>query len=93
MRSVVGASGGRDVNGEIAAGGWFVSFASSVATQLARLTNVEPETIRPFTSRPPLAPTPLKLLARAQDAHRFADDTNDAATATATTTSRKGKTP
>jgi hypothetical protein len=31
-------------------------------------------TIRPFTSRPPIAPTPIKLLARAPDAHRFADE-------------------
>jgi sarcosine oxidase subunit beta len=45
-----------------------------VATQLARLTQAAPSTIRPFTSRPPLAPTPIKLLARAPDAHRFEDD-------------------
>lgn len=45
-----------------------------VATQLAQLTKVKPETIRPFTSRPPLAPTPIKLLANAPDAHRFADE-------------------
>ncbi len=45
-----------------------------VATQLAQLTQVAPSTIRPFTSRPPLAPTPIKLLARSPDAHRFADD-------------------
>jgi sarcosine oxidase subunit beta len=45
-----------------------------VATQLARLTQVAPAAIRAFTSRPPLAPTPLKLLARAPDAHRFPDD-------------------
>jgi hypothetical protein len=45
-----------------------------VATQLARLTKVDPVTIRPFTSRPPIAPTPIKLLARAPDAHRFADE-------------------
>ena len=45
-----------------------------VATQLARLTGKPPASIGPFTSRPPLAPTPLKLLARAKDAHRFEDD-------------------
>lgn len=48
-----------------------------MATQLARLTMVAPEQIRPFTSRPPLAPTPLKILARAPDAHRFDDDQGD----------------
>ena len=48
-----------------------------VATQLAQLTKAAPETIRPFTSRPPLAPTPIKLLARAPDAHRFADEKDD----------------
>ncbi len=46
-----------------------------VATQLARLTHKAPAEIRPFTSRPPLAPTPIKLLASAPDAHRFEDDT------------------
>jgi len=45
-----------------------------VAIQLARLVEVAPSQIRPFTSRPPLAPTPLKLLARAPDAHRFEDE-------------------
>ena len=45
-----------------------------MATHLARLTDVAPEKIRPFTSRPPLAPTPIKILARAPDAHRFEDD-------------------
>ena len=45
-----------------------------MATQLARLTQVAPDKIRPFTSRPPLAPTPIKILARAPDAHRFDDD-------------------
>jgi sarcosine oxidase subunit beta len=45
-----------------------------MATQLARLTEVAAEKIRPFTSRPPLAPTPIKILARAPDAHRFEDD-------------------
>lgn len=48
-----------------------------MATQLARLTLVSPEQIRPFTSRPPLAPTPIKILARARDAHRFDDDRGD----------------
>ena len=46
-----------------------------VATQLAKLVEVAPSQIRPFTSRPPLAPTPLKLLALAPDAHRFEDET------------------
>jgi NAD(P)H-nitrite reductase large subunit len=45
-----------------------------VATQLAQLTKAAASTIRPFTSRPPIAPTPIKLLARAPDAHRFEDD-------------------
>ena len=45
-----------------------------VATQLARLTAKPPAQVPPFTSRPPLAPTPLKLLALAPDAHRFADE-------------------
>jgi NAD(P)H-nitrite reductase large subunit len=45
-----------------------------VATHLAQLTNKPFAEIRPFTSRPPLAPTPLKLLANAPDAHRFADE-------------------
>ncbi|HEY4239216.1 MAG TPA: (2Fe-2S)-binding protein [Kofleriaceae bacterium] len=45
-----------------------------VAAQLARLTGQAPAEIPPFTSRPPLAPTPLRLLAKAPDAHRFPDD-------------------
>ena len=45
-----------------------------MAIQLARLVGAPPATIPPFTSRPPLAPTPLKVLARAPDAHRFDDD-------------------
>lgn len=45
-----------------------------VATQLARLTNKAPAEIRPFTSRPPIAPTPIKILALAPDAHRFEDE-------------------
>jgi sarcosine oxidase subunit beta len=48
-----------------------------VALQLARLTGQAPSAIPPFTSRPPLAPTPLRLLARAPDAHRFEDDGPD----------------
>ncbi len=48
-----------------------------VALQLARVTGQPPATIRPFTSRPPLAPTPIKLLARDPAAHRFADDLED----------------
>jgi bacterioferritin-associated ferredoxin len=46
-----------------------------VATQLARLSKKPPSAIPPFTSRPPLAPTPIKLLANAPDAHRFEDET------------------
>lgn len=45
-----------------------------VALQLARLTGAE---VRPFTSRPPLSPTPLRLLAQDPAAHRFADDPVD----------------
>ena len=45
-----------------------------VATQLAQLTGQRPIAIPPFTSRPPLAPTPLKLLANDPGAHRFDDD-------------------
>ena len=48
-----------------------------VALQLARLTGQPPSAIPPFTSRPPLAPTPLRLLARAPDAYRFDDDPGD----------------
>jgi bacterioferritin-associated ferredoxin len=50
---------------------------ATVATQLARLTRVAPESIPPFTSRPPLAPTPIRLLARDPSAHRFDDDEGD----------------
>ncbi len=46
-----------------------------VATELARLTGQHPAAIPPFTSRPPLAPTPLRLLANDPGAHRFDDDT------------------
>src|SRR5690349_21417063 len=35
-----------------------------VACALARLTNTPPAQIPPFTSRPPLAPTPLRFFAR-----------------------------
>ena len=51
-----------------------------VATELARLTSKPPADIPPFTSRPPLAPTPLRLLAKDPGAHRF-DDDEDAAPA------------
>jgi bacterioferritin-associated ferredoxin len=34
-----------------------------VAVALVGLTGVAPETIPPFTARPPLVPTPLKLFA------------------------------
>ena len=46
-----------------------------VALQLARITQQAPASIAPFTSRPPLAPTPLKLLANDPGAHRFDDET------------------
>ena len=45
-----------------------------VATELAKLTGRPPAEIPPFTSRPPLAPTPLRLLAKDPGAHRFGDD-------------------
>jgi bacterioferritin-associated ferredoxin len=45
-----------------------------IALQLARLTGADAATIAPFTSRPPLCPTPLRLLAMDPSAHRFADD-------------------
>jgi sarcosine oxidase subunit beta len=48
-----------------------------VATALAEITGADPSTIAPFTSRPPLAPTPIKLLARDPAAHRFSDDPGD----------------
>lgn len=47
---------------------------AQVALQLARLTSVAPADIAPFTSRPPLSPTPLRLLAKDPAAWRFADD-------------------
>ena len=46
-----------------------------VATQLARLCQQTPHEIRPFTSRPPLAPTPLRLLANSPDARKLEDET------------------
>lgn len=48
-----------------------------MAIALAKLTGAAPSTIPPFTSRPPLAPTPIKILAAAPDAHRFADDPDE----------------
>lgn len=45
-----------------------------IALQLARLTGEPPTTIPPFTSRPPLSPTPIKQLARDPSAHRFPDE-------------------
>jgi NAD(P)H-nitrite reductase large subunit len=48
-----------------------------MATQLARLTGKRPEQIPAFTSRPPIAPTPIKILALAPDAHRFDDEQGD----------------
>jgi len=48
-----------------------------VACALAKLTGIEPSTIAPFTSRPPLAPTPIRFLAADPSAHRFDDDETD----------------
>jgi sarcosine oxidase subunit beta len=45
-----------------------------VALQLARVIKVQPSAISPFTSRPPLAPTPLRMLAKDPAAHVFADE-------------------
>jgi sarcosine oxidase subunit beta len=45
-----------------------------VASQLAILTAQPPAAIPPFTSRPPLAPTPLKQLAKDPGAHHFDDE-------------------
>lgn len=47
---------------------------AAVATQLASLTQQPASAIPPFTSRPPLAPTPLRLLVHDPGAHRFPDD-------------------
>ena len=55
-------------------GHFFKECLAAVATQLALLTRQPPAAIPPFTSRPPLAPTPLRVLARDPGAHRFADD-------------------
>ena len=48
-----------------------------VASELAKITRRSPAEIPPFTARPPLAPTPLKLLALDPGAHRFADEGED----------------
>src|SRR6188768_2989007 len=45
-----------------------------VATQLARLTKQPPAAIGAFTSRPPLAPTPLKILARDPGAYQLDEE-------------------
>ena len=45
-----------------------------VAMALARLTGEDPATIQPFTSRPPMAPTPLRFFVEDAGAHRYADD-------------------
>src|SRR3954469_18144087 len=45
-----------------------------VALELARITGRPAAAIPPFTARPPLAPTPLKLLAKDPGAHLFPDD-------------------
>ncbi|MEZ4359204.1 MAG: (2Fe-2S)-binding protein [Kofleriaceae bacterium] len=50
---------------------------AAVALQLARQTGAAPSKIAPFTSRPPLSPTPLRLLAADPAAHRFPDDPDD----------------
>jgi sarcosine oxidase subunit beta len=47
---------------------------AAVATHLAQLTQQPPAAIPPFTSRPPLAPTPIKLLACDPGAYRFEDE-------------------
>lgn len=50
---------------------------AGIAIQLAALTEQPAGAIPPFTSRPPLAPTPLRLLARDPAAHRFDDEHDD----------------
>jgi bacterioferritin-associated ferredoxin len=45
-----------------------------VAIHLARITQQPAASIPPFTSRPPIAPTPLKMLANDPAAHRFPDE-------------------
>ncbi|MGE0871905.1 MAG: (2Fe-2S)-binding protein [Kofleriaceae bacterium] len=47
---------------------------AGIALQLAALTDQPAAAIPPFTSRPPLAPTPLRLLARDPAAHGDDDD-------------------
>lgn len=47
---------------------------AQVAQHLAQLTGKPTSAIAPFTSRPPLAPTAIRLLALCGDAHRFEDD-------------------
>jgi sarcosine oxidase subunit beta len=48
-----------------------------IARALATLTGAAPMTIRPFTTRPPLQPTPLTLFAADPAAFRFADEAPD----------------
>ena len=48
-----------------------------MALALVRITGAAPATIAPFTARPPLQPTPLRLFAVDPAAHRFADDPGD----------------
>ena len=45
-----------------------------LALALAKTTGEAPEALRPFTSRPPHMPTPLRQHAEDPAAHRFADD-------------------
>lgn len=45
-----------------------------IALALARATGVPPESIAPFTTRPPLVPTPLRLFARDPSADDSDDD-------------------
>ena len=48
-----------------------------IACALARLTGAAPATIRPFTARPPLQPTPLRLFASDAAAFAFDDERDD----------------
>ena len=48
-----------------------------MALTLLRLTGADPSAIGPFTARPPLQPTPLRLFAVDPAAHRFPDDLGD----------------
>ena len=50
-----------------------------VALALCKLTGASPRSIAPFTTRPPLEPTPFRLLASDPIAHRFADEDHDVA--------------